>query len=562
MEHTEGAYYLLKRGDRIYRGRVDPSPFPRYYPTRKAAEDAIFSNIDEYRVVSDLHLVNLDRRLGRELLKRDLGDPKVKNYDALFCDQSLYPGYFLDGVITLCSDDQVSLNGRTPTKTTIPRLPENEVPASPYKRSSTSIPRSSEDEVPASPYKRSSIKSALPKSSFPGALPSSAPAGFPRSPKKTAPLSMRKSPPAEQTKGSPRRTFPSPMGTAPRMEFETVPSPFRPKGRFVRAPLEEGEITEEEFDGDLRRHFDFEETEDEDEYQPHEHVSLDRIRDIGSLEDHFTILSNLGRGTYGTVYEVEDENRDIYALKRYNRGIDPISALKEYNLLQEQGCIDGLVCYHDIFYATEELDEGGSTRSLYVLMEYYPGENLHTIIEERPEELDATTISERLLEILDNLHSLGLVHLDIKPDNIVVDEYGEPTLVDLGLSCRPGSVEEWEVCGTVAGTEGFMAPEIYYSINCGTIPNEAYFAADIWSMGLVLWSILSGRIQTIPFEERIDCRTTELDDFAAQLRKQRGPVRISGINRRSLRSIIESIFVYDYKDRPEANQLIADFLQL
>ncbi len=94
---------------------------------------------------------------------------------------------------------------------------------------------------------------------------------------------------------------------------------------------------------------------------------------------------------------------------------------------------------------------------------------------------------EALLEILAQVHAAGLVHRDLKPDNILVDDDGRVTLLDFGLArtVEPGATATGTGAGPV-GTPRYLAPEQLLSLRCDA-------RADLYAVGVMLYELLSGR---------------------------------------------------------------------
>ena len=124
---------------------------------------------------------------------------------------------------------------------------------------------------------------------------------------------------------------------------------------------------------------------------------------------------------------------------------------------------------------------------LYLLMELCPGGELFDNSQifkkagQKYTEMDAANITSKCLEALQHCHMLGIIHRDIKPENIMFGKDGEIRLVDFGLA-KESSVK----MKTFAGTPYFMAPEVL-SHNYG-------FKCDIWSMGCVLYMLVTGKL--------------------------------------------------------------------
>ena len=113
------------------------------------------------------------------------------------------------------------------------------------------------------------------------------------------------------------------------------------------------------------------------------------------------------------------------------------------------------------------------------MLETLPGATLAALIDDgRLAVADAALLGRQLASVLGYLHRHGWVHLDVKPDNVVVQE-GRAILIDLGLASRPGRIERG------MGTDGYAAPEQDAG---GTVSA----ATDVWGLAATLAECLTG----------------------------------------------------------------------
>ena len=98
----------------------------------------------------------------------------------------------------------------------------------------------------------------------------------------------------------------------------------------------------------------------------------------------------------------------------------------------------------------------------------------------------AFAIFAQIVDAVAHLHSHGFVHNDIKTDNILMTEDGVPKLCDFGLACKIGTPSKG------AGTTKYMAPELV-TVNTNKVGVPANPAHDVWSLGVLLFSLLTGR---------------------------------------------------------------------
>jgi serine/threonine protein kinase len=131
---------------------------------------------------------------------------------------------------------------------------------------------------------------------------------------------------------------------------------------------------------------------------------------------------------------------------------------------------------------------------LYVSMRYVPGRDLGQIVEAdgplSPD--DAARLIAQVADGLDAVHAAGLVHRDVKPHNVIVDEEGDAHLTDFGLAKAMGATTGLTATGQVIGTVDYMAPE---QIEARRVDART----DVYALGGVLYHAISGEV---PYAER------------------------------------------------------------
>lgn len=221
------------------------------------------------------------------------------------------------------------------------------------------------------------------------------------------------------------------------------------------------------------------------------------------LAPHFPqleILECLGRGGMGVVYKARQKSLDrLVALKllapervgdpnfadRFSREAHALAALNHPNI----------VTVHDFGHA------GGF---YFLLMEFVDGVNLRQLLRARkftPEE--ALTIVPPLCDALQFAHERSIVHRDIKPENILLDKAGRVKVADFGIAKMLGpdngdspgrTVSREGVTQSAIGTPGYSAPEQK------TEPQRVDSRADIFSLGVVFYEMLTGELPGKPIE--------------------------------------------------------------
>lgn len=106
------------------------------------------------------------------------------------------------------------------------------------------------------------------------------------------------------------------------------------------------------------------------------------------------------------------------------------------------------------------------------------------------DEAGAVAMAEALLAALEYAHSRGVVHRDVKPENVLFDDAGRPLLADFGIALRRGFGPRVTAAGLAVGSTAYMAPEQARG-------EDVDGRADLYSLGVVLWEMLAGRL---PYE--------------------------------------------------------------
>lgn len=213
-------------------------------------------------------------------------------------------------------------------------------------------------------------------------------------------------------------------------------------------------------------------------------ISRNSINSRFNSLDEFTILEQIGKGGYSRVYLVENKKtKRRYAMKqamRMKKGkdrsdrtmteIQVLKKLKNPNIIRLKGWFED--------------DE-----NIYLILEYISGKDCSKFFKkDLPTKSQVKSIIKQLVNAVLYCHSKGIVHRDMKLENILINDDFQIKLTDFGLSAIKKS--EYDMLGGQLGTVRYTSPEMLE----GNGYNES---VDIWGIGIVLFALLTG---SYPFD--------------------------------------------------------------
>lgn len=248
-------------------------------------------------------------------------------------------------------------------------------------------------------------------------------------------------------------------------------------------------------------------------------------------------LRPLGSGGSGSVWLVRDEDagRDV-ALKVVERtgkaGSRAKREVEAATRLRHPRCLRALAFHRD---------EG----HVYVAYEYVRGQNLREALRAgKVDDATAIEVAAQVLDALAHAHAKGIVHRDVKPANVMVEEAEDVStrLLDFGLA-RLDELEGLTATGDVPGTLAYVAPERLEGQPAGG-------AADVWAVGVMLWEALAG---WHPFAAASPVETARrIAAGAPRLATERPDLP------REVCTTVDSMLSVEPRRRPPARRLAAD----
>jgi serine/threonine-protein kinase len=255
------------------------------------------------------------------------------------------------------------------------------------------------------------------------------------------------------------------------------------------------------------------------------------------------LLKLAGRGGRGSVYRAwQPSLKRVVAVKIMSKDL---AQNREYlQRFLREAKVASKVNHKNVVRAFDINKSGGN---IYLVMEYVAGQSVGEILREKGKlrPADALEIARLVAEAIAYVSQVGLVHRDIKPDNIMLDTKGRLKLCDLGLA-RPSGATQLTSPMVAQGTPAYMAPE-------AALSPEIDSQADVYSLGVTLYRMLLGKL---PFDhsDPVEILRMHLEEEPRGLDGGELPGALSELIRRMLDK--------DAKKRPAAKDLPREIVSL
>ncbi len=203
----------------------------------------------------------------------------------------------------------------------------------------------------------------------------------------------------------------------------------------------------------------------------------------------YKIMDYLGGGGFGDVYKAFDQVlKATVAIKIPREGAFESERDEERFFREARSAAD--LHHPNIVHVKSVGEDNGMP---YIVCEYIQGMNLsHFVASKRPNAQQSAVIAAQVADALHHAHEHNVIHRDVKPSNILIDDEGRPHLADFGLAHYDAETTSLTQTGQILGTLRYISPE-QASGDARSIDRRS----DIYSLGVVMYQMLTG---SVPFQ--------------------------------------------------------------
>jgi len=202
------------------------------------------------------------------------------------------------------------------------------------------------------------------------------------------------------------------------------------------------------------------------------------------LDARYTVTSRIARGGMATVYLAMDNrlDREVAVKVMHPHLADDEQFVARFHREAKAAARMSHPNVVSVF------DQGADDEIVYLVMEHVPGTTLRDLLNERSALTpgEALSVLEPLLDALAAAHRAGVVHRDVKPENVLLTDDGRVKVADFGLARAATTSQTGTTTGMLMGTAAYLSPEL-------VLRGVADARADVYAAGILLFEMLTGR---------------------------------------------------------------------